>query len=199
MTEPPYRLPEIPYLRLRVTLRAEEPARLPGYTGSMLRGAFGHAQRRAVCAMGPRQPCASCSLRRECVHPRLFETLVEGDPPPFLKGLPTAPRPYVFEPAQPVPGDGAGPRDLAAGEALGFDLLLFGRAVDLRWHDWERWCNRQRRPMRLGGHVGRLRLQGELAPFAQLLATAELVHVGKGATFGLGRVEVRSPGTGDAG
>jgi len=34
---------------------------------------------------------------------------------------------------------------------------------------------------------------GDLAPFAQLLATAELVHVGKGTTFGLGWVEVGSP------
>jgi len=160
-------------------------------------------------------------------------------------------------PAPPVPGDGAGPRDLASGvaelhlrtplrltadgppsspDALGFDFrkLAFRTirraleiahfhvpeatldwhfkpmlraasqtvrltAVDLRWHDWERWSNRQRRPMRLGGHVGRLRLQGELGPFVQLLATAELLHVGKGATFGLGRVEVRNPGTGDAG
>ncbi|MGD2115100.1 MAG: hypothetical protein PVG07_08605, partial [Acidobacteriota bacterium] len=87
MSEPSDHLPAIPSLRLRVTLRAEEPARLPGYQGSMLRGAFGHALRTAVCAMGPRQPCATCSLRRECVHPRLFETLVEGEPPPFLKGL----------------------------------------------------------------------------------------------------------------
>ncbi len=61
---------------------------------------------------------------------------------------------------------------------------------DLEWYDWERWSNRQARSMRFGGHVGRLRLEGELAPFAELLATAEVLHLGKGATFGLGRVEV---------
>ena len=330
MSESPYRLPAIPYLRLRVTLRAEERALLPGYKGSMLRGAFGHALRRAVCAMGPKQACASCALRRECVYPRLFETLIEGEAPPFLKGLSTAPRPYVFEPAQ----EEMGRREYAAGETLSFDLLLFGRAVelqayallaiermaeaglgrrrqrfvlervehpappgdgggwragfvrgertwqepvpaavpdpgalapvlaggavelrlltplriksdgrvdapfnfrklvflavrralevthfhgvdgqaaeldwefrplleaasrvriaerDLEWYDWERWSNRQGTSMRFGGHVGRLRLEGELEPFAELLATAEVLHVGKGATFGLGRVEV---------
>jgi CRISPR/Cas system endoribonuclease Cas6 (RAMP superfamily) len=46
--------------------------------------------------------------------------------------------------------------------------------------------------MKLGGLVGHLRLQGDLAPFAPLLRTAELVHVGKGATFGLGKVEVKA-------
>jgi hypothetical protein len=50
-------LPRIPYLRLRCTLRAEQPARLPPYKGSTLRGGFGHALRRTVCVMGPAQPC----------------------------------------------------------------------------------------------------------------------------------------------
>jgi hypothetical protein len=63
----------------------------------MLRGAFGHALRGAVCVMGPAQPCATCSLRGPCHYTRLFETFIEGEPPPLLKGLNTAPRPYVFE------------------------------------------------------------------------------------------------------
>src|SRR5687768_7707240 len=110
-----YRLPPIPYLRLAVTLRAEEPASLPEYHGSMLRGAFGHALRRAVCTMGPRQPCASCRLRRVCVYTRVFETFVEGEPPPFLRGIDQAVRPYVFEPQ-------GGARQLEPGAALRFDL-----------------------------------------------------------------------------
>jgi CRISPR-associated endoribonuclease Cas6 len=44
--------------------------------------------------------------------------------------------------------------------------------------------------MRLGGLVGRLRLEGDLEPFAPILAAAETLHVGKGTTFGLGRVQV---------
>ncbi|NJL29934.1 MAG: hypothetical protein HC897_19580 [Thermoanaerobaculia bacterium] len=120
-----YRLPKLPYLRLRATLTARAPAHLPAYKGSLLRGAFGHALRRSVCAMGPEQPCASCSLRAACIHTRLFETLIEGEPPPFLHGLPTAPRPYVFEPEGME-------RELAEGAELGFDLLLFGQAVGLQ-------------------------------------------------------------------
>lgn len=315
----PYLLPSIPYLRLRCTLVAREPAQLPAYHGSLLRGAFGHALRRAVCAMGPEQPCATCRLRRTCVHTQLFETFIEEeDPPPFLRGLPSPPRPYLFEPRSDR-------RDFAPGDPLDFDLLLVGRAADLaayallavermaaaglgsrrsrfaldgvlspaaaggdwqplvekaevvpgavplpqwteapadaaeratlrfltptrlkvrghladgvgfrtlaftmlrrtlelahfyvpgvaidwdlaplleraqavriatsdlHWHDWERYSQRQGSTMTLGGFVGSLTLEGELAPFAALLRAAEVLHVGKGATFGLGRVEV---------
>ena len=318
-----YQIPAIPYVRLRMTLEAEEPATLPPFQGSMLRGAFGHALRRTVCVMGPEQPCASCRLRHACVYTRIFEPYVEGEPPPFLRGIDQAVRPYVFE-----PGGGIGDEEarLAPGDPLRFDLLLFGQAVDLqayaflavermaraglgagrprfrlvrvevpgregaaremfaagappaaepapavvpaeaalpsgrvalrletplrvkvhdhlngqprfrdlafnmlrrvlelahfhvagaaidwsfrtfldragdvrvaaadlRWHDWERWSNRQQSSMKLGGLVGRLVLEGDVTPFAALLGAAEVVHVGKGATFGLGKLAVES-------
>jgi hypothetical protein len=315
-----YALPPLPHLRLRASVVAEEPARLPPYKGSMLRGAFGHALRATVCTQGPRQPCRSCSLRPTCVHTRLFETFIEGEPPPFLKGLDTSPRPYVFEPV----GQASEERTLEPGDELAFDLLLFGEAAelqgfvlvalermavgglgkhrarfrlervrwrsgdgawqdgycrgerawqgvpavalpgpghsdrggltlrfetptrfknsgrlsddftfrnlafrmlrrllelahfhvpevevdwhfrpylekanrvrvvrrDLRWWDWERWSQRQRTSMRLGGFLGELEIEGELEPFLPLLAAAEVFHVGKGTTFGLGKVQV---------
>ena len=314
-----YTVPSIPHLRLAVTLIAEEPASLPGYHGSMLRGAFGHALRRLACRMGPGQECAACPLRRECAYARIFETFVEGTPPPFLRGIDRAVRPYVFEPRE---GGGR----LEPGDPLRFDLLLLGRAVelqahavlalermawgglgsgrarfrldrveapdpsgtprrlfsegrswtseplapaavvpadlpaeavalhlvtplrlkvrdqlavqlrfrdlafhmlrrilelahfhapgaeldwtfqpllqkaqevrlrpvDLRWKDWERWSQRQQSAMKLGGLMGTLELEGDLAPFAPLLRTAEVVHVGKGATFGLGKVVLKA-------
>lgn len=318
-----YSIPTIPYVRLQMTLQAEEPATLPPYQGSMLRGAFGHALRRMACVMGPEQECASCLLRHACVYTRIFEPYVEGEPPPFLRGIDQATRPYVFE---PLGGIGDGEERLAPGEPLRFDLLLFGQAVelqayaflavermarvglgagrprfrlvrveapgsdgtrrelfsagsppstepapavvpaeaavpsgrlalrletplrvkvrdhlngqptfrdltfnmlrrvlelahfhvagaaidwsfrslleraeavrvvdaDLRWHDWERWSNRQQSSMKLGGLVGRIVLEGNLTPFAALLGAAQIVHVGKGATFGLGKLAVES-------
>lgn len=262
----------------------------------MLRGAFGHALRRAVCSMGPAQDCGTCSLRRPCVYTRLFEPFIEEAPPPFLRGVAEAPRPYVFEPHDER-------RDFAAGDPLGFDLLLIGQAMDLEpyavlavermaaaglgadrapfeverteflppaappaaglpedrltlrfltptrirtgheiaasldfraltfamirrvlelahfhvpgaeidwsfrpmlerasavrvtssrlvWKDWERYSNRQQRKVGMGGVVGTMAVEGDLAPFASLLRAAEVVHVGKGAVFGLGRVEI---------
>ncbi len=310
-------LPRIPYRRLRFRLEALNGARLPQYHGSLLRGAFGHALRRTVCAFGPAQPCDSCTLRRACVHTRLFETMIEDTPPPFLRGLTTSPRPYIFEPL-------SGERELAAGGALEFDLVLLGQAIeltpyavlavermaagglgrdrhrfavacvrqqspqgdwgdvgepggvagrapaaalpppaavaipsrvrlrfltptrikvrdhlvpavsirtlsfamlrrtlelahfhvpgaavdwnirgllehaatvrlagsDLHWRDWQRYSNRQQTKMTLGGFVGTLDIEGDLAPLWPLFRTAEILHVGKGATFGLGRFEI---------
>lgn len=324
---PAFSLPALPYLRLSVELRALAAAVLPPYKGSLLRGGFGHALRASVCSMGPAQPCETCTLRRVCVYPRLFESFVEGEVPPFLGGIDTAPRPYVFE-----PGDER--REVAAGGRLGFDLVLFGQAVELApyaelavermaaaglgarrhrfaldtvrraagvvgeaaageaaarggnapgsgpaggaagatgagpgagpsrlrlhlltplrlkvsgrlvderaagrlrfrdlafgmlrrvlelacfhlpgavidweirpllaaasevriaaaelaFHDWERWSNRQQRKMGMGGVVGTIDLEGDLAPFLPLLRAIEVTHFGKGTTFGLGQV-----------
>jgi len=121
-----YRLPSIPCLRLRFTLIAQQEAFLPSFKGSLLRGAFGHALRRAVCVMGPQQPCPTCMLRQQCVYPRLFETLIEPDDPVprFLRGLRTAPRPYIFEPFDER-------RLYRRGDALQFDFILLGQAIEL--------------------------------------------------------------------
>jgi len=308
-----YQIPRLPYLRLRITLRAEEEALLPSFKGSMLRGAFGRALRKASCVMGPQQNCETCGLRGACLYTRLFETFIDGEPPPFLKGHETAPRPFVVEAEDER-------RQFTPGDRLGFDLLLFGSAVelqalavvavarmaesglgerrrrfaveeiafldaggefrpilspgrpraqallpptnglpedeivlrfrtparfktgnhlmpslgfralvfrmlaralelthffgdrdaidwsfqsflrqaegvrlvekDLSWKDLKRYSARQGAEMSMGGFVGSMRLAGDLAPFAPLLRTAEIIHVGKGTTFGLGRVEV---------
>ena len=308
-----YQLPAIPYLRLRCTLRAEEEALLPSFKGSMLRGAFGRALRSSLCVMGPDQGCETCGLRSACLYTRLFETFVEGEPPPFVKGEITAPRPFVLEAEEER-------RQFVPGDRLRFDLLLFGSAVQLQalaavavarmagrglgerrrrfaleeiafldaagrfrplaapgrplapalvpshnglpedeitlcfrtparfkaggrlvqslgfralvfrmlaraleiahfygdreaidwqfqpllrqadrvriveqeltWKDLKRYSARQQTEMTLGGFVGSMRLAGNLAPFAPLLRVAEILHVGKGTTFGLGRIEV---------
>jgi hypothetical protein len=41
------------------------------------------------------------------------------------------------------------------------------------------------------GLVGCLTLEGDVSPFAPLLRAAEVLHAGKGAVFGLGKVEVK--------
>jgi len=57
-------------------------------------------------------------------------------------------------------------------------------------YDWERYSNRQRTRMKLSGVVGTATYAGELSPFLPLLALGEWLHVGKGATFGLGKYRV---------
>jgi len=121
-----YRLPALNYLRMRFTLMAQTEAFLPAVKGSLLRGAFGHALRRTVCVMGPQQPCPTCMLRKQCAYPRLFETLIEPEEkvPRFLRGLPTGPQPYIFEPLDER-------RLFSPGEILSFDFIIIGQAIEL--------------------------------------------------------------------
>ena len=60
----------------------------------------------------------------------------------------------------------------------------------LRWHDWERYSTRQGVRMKMGGLVGEIRYSGNLGPFLPFLKAGEVLHVGKGTSFGLGRYSV---------
>jgi hypothetical protein len=59
-----------------------------------------------------------------------------------------------------------------------------------RWVGWPRHSGRQNMTMDLGGFVGKAHYAGDLAPFLPLLLVGEYAHVGKNATFGLGRFKV---------
>jgi hypothetical protein len=102
--------------------RALEELDLPAYKGATLRGGFGHALKRVVCAL-KRQDCGECLLRDRCVYVYLFET-----PPPedteMMRLYPAAPHPFVIEP----PPDDL--RTVPAGEPLDFGLVLVGNAAD---------------------------------------------------------------------
>ena len=62
----------------------------------------------------------------------------------------------------------------------------------LRWHDWERYSQRQKQKMKLGGLVGEVEFAGEWQPFLPLLRLGAALHVGNGTGFGLGRYEILS-------
>jgi hypothetical protein len=62
---------------------------------------------------------------------------------------------------------------------------------ELSWYDWERYSARQDARMKLGGFVGRVTYQGDLQPFLPLLRLGEVVHVGKGTSFGLGKYVIQ--------
>lgn len=57
----------------------------------------------------------------------------------------------------------------------------------LHWQDWTRYSSRQQQRMTLGGLVGELRLTGDLTPFMPYLWLGQWLHLGKNATFGLGK------------
>ena len=75
------------------------------------------------------------------------------------------------------------------------DLILRATSVatrqaDLTWVDWERYSARQDARMALGGFVGTATFEGDLAPFVPFLRLGEVLHVGKGTAFGLGKYRI---------
>ena len=68
----------------------------------------------------------------------------------------------------------------------------------LHWHDLPRYSSRQKTRMKLGGFMGKIFFSGSLLPFEEaLLSAAELFHLGKNTSFGLGRIEVNDAGEGN--
>jgi len=61
---------------------------------------------------------------------------------------------------------------------------------NLHWYEWERYSTRQESLMKLGGLKGEIVFEGNLAPFMPYLRLGEMVNVGQGTSFGLGRVEI---------
>lgn len=67
------------------------------------------------------------------------------------------------------------------------------KASGLRWQDWERYSNRQRTRMNMGGFVGGIDYAGEaIQEFIPLIIAGEILHVGTGTTFGLGRYAIEA-------
>jgi hypothetical protein len=120
-----------PAARYRFAFAVESPISLPDHAGSMLRGAFGGALRKAVCVTRL-SDCKSCPLLRSCAYPAIFET-----PAPAhhsLQKFSQVPTPYVIVP----PAWGA--RTYAAGEVFHFDMTVIGdtrQQLPLIVHAWQ--------------------------------------------------------------
>ena len=82
--------------RYEIRLRASEPARLPAFAGSALRGAFGHALKSAVCVMQHRD-CERCLVASRCIYPHVFETQFPAHLTQW-QGEQNAPSPYTLDP-----------------------------------------------------------------------------------------------------
>ena len=57
----------------------------------------------------------------------------------------------------------------------------------LRWHEWQRYSNRQQRRHSLQGFVGGIEFRGTLTPFLPLILLGEYTHVGRQTSFGMGK------------
>ncbi|MFQ5900754.1 MAG: CRISPR system precrRNA processing endoribonuclease RAMP protein Cas6 [Thermodesulfobacteriota bacterium] len=61
---------------------------------------------------------------------------------------------------------------------------------DLKWFDWERYSARQETKMKMGGFTGKVSFKGDIEEFLPFIRLGEVIHVGKGTSFGLGRYEI---------
>ncbi|MBN2568234.1 MAG: CRISPR system precrRNA processing endoribonuclease RAMP protein Cas6 [Deltaproteobacteria bacterium] len=108
--------------RFTITLRTREPIILPPYKGSTLRGGFGHAFKKVVCALRDKD-CADCLLKNQCVYSYVFET-----PPPtdttIMRKYQKVPHPFIIEP--PLEKK----QGYKPGDELTFGLTLIGKAID---------------------------------------------------------------------
>ncbi|HHY73711.1 MAG TPA: CRISPR system precrRNA processing endoribonuclease RAMP protein Cas6 [Bacillus bacterium] len=82
---------------------------------------------------------------------------------------------------------------------LGFDFQeLFQRAENeitciesnVEWTSWERYSNRQKQRLKMGGIVGHAVYKGDFTPYVPWLQLAEWSNIGKNPVFGLGRVKI---------
>lgn len=72
------------------------------------------------------------------------------------------------------------------------DAVRFA-GLNVDWHDWQRYSNRQHRHVPMGGIVGEALLEGDaLEPFWPYLWLGQWIHTGKGTVMGLGRYAVES-------
>ena len=112
--------PPLSLARYRFQFTVTSPIRLPDWSGSLLRGAFGHALRRLSCML--RQPeCTDCPLLSTCPFPAIFAPpAVEHE---MLNISRQPPAPYLIEPEK------WGACQLQTGETLQFDMVLMGRAL----------------------------------------------------------------------
>ncbi|PIE68205.1 MAG: CRISPR-associated protein Cas6 [Deltaproteobacteria bacterium] len=58
----------------------------------------------------------------------------------------------------------------------------------LKWYSWQRYSNRQKQRMPLGGMIGSVTYEGKLAEYLPLMNVCSHVHIGKNTSFGLGKL-----------
>ena len=105
----------------RIILEAKEPIFMPQYSGSTLRGGFGHAFKRIVCTKGLIE-CKNCMLNSVCPYPYVFETS-PTDTTTQLRTYSDVPRPFIIDPLETH-------GNYRLNEAIEFILTLIGRGID---------------------------------------------------------------------
>ena len=103
--------------RYQLNCQVHDTLTLYGFSGAMLRGAFGYALREQCCVTQMKE-CKQCMLYRQCQYPAIFER------PPVtsnLQKLNDPPPPYIIEPPLTV-----GKEIIPQGGFFRFNIILIG-------------------------------------------------------------------------
>jgi len=109
-----------PIVRYQFEANIETVLTLPFYSGSMLRGAFGHALRQISCVTKMKE-CKACLLKQACPYTVVFEPSMRKLP--YIQNYTQLPAQYVIEP--PISGQ----RVMEPGEKLRFSMVLVGEII----------------------------------------------------------------------
>ncbi len=116
----------IPIHHLSFHCRWTTDARLPGYLGSTLRGAFGWGLKHCACML-KQQKCPTCVLNTACAYAVLFAT-EQYERKEYGGAVNARPHPLVFQP------NNQGAIVGREGENWDFSLLVIGHARDFLSH-----------------------------------------------------------------
>jgi len=64
----------------------------------------------------------------------------------------------------------------------------------LRWYGWQRYSRRQNTRIAMGGFIGEITFEGELAEFLPFIKLGEYLHIGGGTVYGLGKYRITMQG-----
>ncbi len=104
------------YAKYKFICRFEEPAILPPYKGSTVRGVFGHALKKVACVLRSKS-CDCCPLSGNCLYAAMF---IKSPPPSETKVRSSRPHPFVFQ------TEDKGETEYDAGDLFECSLILFG-------------------------------------------------------------------------
>lgn len=106
------------YAKYTIRCMFEEAGTLNVFKGSALRGAFGHALKKAVCTVQKKE-CAHCILQSQCLYAQFFmEQPARAEAQSIAQ-----PRPYIIEP--PIDSK----TYYAPNDVFEFKLILLGKAI----------------------------------------------------------------------
>jgi CRISPR/Cas system endoribonuclease Cas6 (RAMP superfamily) len=110
------------FSKLSVSLVALEPCSLPEFTGSLLRGSFGHALKNSFCTTEDRK-CSDCTTVENCGYFYIFES---QDNSYKNLGYHYKPHPYIITPSFI--------NHFKKGEHLNFEITFFGKFSNYLTH-----------------------------------------------------------------